>query len=287
LVIEGVLNPQNYPTGNTLANFVITGTSGQFTCTSTTLYTGQPVQISGINIGGGSISSYVSGTTYYIATGGTGTSFVLLTSPSGSAATTTTGTPVGLTVVAQTIQWSGLNNATYGGQPSFAQVAPNSTNTPMVFDGAFTLSTTCGVAGAAIGAVTIPVPSTAGIAIGDDVFSSTVTDAFQGNTKVLSFVTNTSITVDKTLIKALASTNNVTISRNTYAVPGGTIFSFLNSPNGTDKLDLAQLKELTNTPIGGRGTFPNGPDVLMINVYITQGVPINSNLVLSWGEAQA
>jgi len=47
------------------------------------------------------------------------------------------------------------------------------------------------------------------------------------------------------------------------------------------------LKELTATPLGGRGTFPNGPDVLFINVYLTQGLPVNANLVLRWGEAQA
>ena len=183
------------------------------------------------------------------------------------------------------ITWNSLNSAALQtGQPSFSQIA---TGNSMIFTNAFTLNTTCGVAGAAIGANTIPVASTAGIAIGDDVYSTTVTDAFQGNTKVLSFVANTSITVDKPLIKALASTNNVQVTRNSYAQPGETIFSFLNSPNGTDALDLSQLKELTNTPLGGRGTFPNGPDVLFINVYLTQGAPIQSNLVLRWGEAQA
>jgi len=50
---------------------------------------------------------------------------------------------------------------------------------------------------------------------------------------------------------------------------------------------LTLFKELTNTPIGGRGTFPNGPDVLFINLYLTQGAPVLANLVLRWGEAQA
>jgi len=79
----------------------------------------------------------------------------------------------------------------------------------------------------------------------------------------------------------------VQFSRNTYAQPGETVFSFINSPANKDGLDLSNLKELINTPIGGRGTYPNGPDVLFINVYITQGAPINTNLVLRWGEAQA
>jgi hypothetical protein len=439
IVIEGVLNPQNYPGGNTLASFVISGTTGQFTCASTTLYTNQPVQISGINIGAGSIASYNSGNIYYIGAGGTGTAFQLLLSPGGTAVTTTAGTPVGLTVVAQTIQWSGLNNATYGGQPSFAQVAPNTTATPMVFDGATTNSTTSPIGfytNITVGGSTnVPVAALTGVAVGDDIFAPNNSNGFQGSTKVTSLlayptvtftgsvvaaqtaatatagtiigttftangtvsntfyigqvltgsgvlagtyitgnlsgvgtaagstwtvsvahgttfaattITGTAyqltvsgtvaggwvfpgllltggsvtaatyviaansgqggvgtyfvnqtyantptggsgnfVTVNNSIANPITTGSIVQLSRNTYAVPGETIFSFLNSPNGTDKLDLDQLKELTNTPIGGRGTFPNGPDVLMINVYLTQGSPINSNLVLRWGEAQA
>jgi hypothetical protein len=182
------------------------------------------------------------------------------------------------------ITWSGLNNSTYGGQPSFAQVAAG---VNINFDNSFTLASTVGVGGAAIGSTTIPTANTTGIAIGDDITSTTITDAFQGNTKIVNFVTNTNITISAPLVKALSNGGNITISRNTYAVPGETIFSFVSSPANKDSLDLEKLKELTNTPIGGRGTFPNGPDVLMINVYLTQGSPINSNLVLRWGEAQA
>jgi hypothetical protein len=79
----------------------------------------------------------------------------------------------------------------------------------------------------------------------------------------------------------------VQFSRNTYALPGETVFSFISSPSNKDSLDLTPFKELTNTPIGGRGTFPNGPDVLFFNVYLTQGSPVLANLVLRWGEAQA
>jgi len=47
------------------------------------------------------------------------------------------------------------------------------------------------------------------------------------------------------------------------------------------------LKELTNTTLGGRGTFPNGPDVLALNVYKTSGVAVDANIIIKWGEAQA
>jgi hypothetical protein len=79
----------------------------------------------------------------------------------------------------------------------------------------------------------------------------------------------------------------VQVSRNTYALPGETVFSYINSPANKDALDLSNLKELTNTPIGGRGCYPNGCDTMFVNVYITQGSPISTNLVLRWGEAQA
>jgi hypothetical protein len=52
-------------------------------------------------------------------------------------------------------------------------------------------------------------------------------------------------------------------------------------------LDLGQLKELTNTTLGGRGTFPNGPDVLALNVYKTSGATVDANIIIKWGEAQA
>jgi hypothetical protein len=96
-----------------------------------------------------------------------------------------------------------------------------------------------------------------------------------------------SITLNQPLQAAITLNSVVSFSRNTYASPGETVFSFINSPSSKDGLDLSALKELTSTPLGGRGTFPNGPDVLMINVYLTQGNPVLSNLVLRWGEAQA
>ena len=72
-----------------------------------------------------------------------------------------------------------------------------------------------------------------------------------------------------------------------YAQPGETVFSFIATPGSTSVLDLGTLKELTNTTLGGRGTFPNGPDVLAINVYKAAGADTNANIIIRWGEAQA
>jgi len=72
-----------------------------------------------------------------------------------------------------------------------------------------------------------------------------------------------------------------------YALPGEQVFSFISNPGNTDSLDLSALKEMTSTAIGGRGTFPNGPDVLAINIFKVSGTNTNVNLILRWGEAQA
>jgi hypothetical protein len=72
-----------------------------------------------------------------------------------------------------------------------------------------------------------------------------------------------------------------------YALPGETVFSFVANPGDTASLDLGELKELTTTAIGGRGAFPNGPDVLAINVYKVGGTAVPANIILRWGEAQA
>jgi len=72
-----------------------------------------------------------------------------------------------------------------------------------------------------------------------------------------------------------------------YALPGEQIFSFIANPGERSSLDLSELKELTTTAIGGRGSFPNGPDVLAINVYKVSGPAVSANVILRWSEAQA
>jgi hypothetical protein len=78
-----------------------------------------------------------------------------------------------------------------------------------------------------------------------------------------------------------------TFSQPPFAQPGETVFSFIANPGERSTLDLSELKELTNTPLGGRGTYPNGPDVLAINVYKVAGDDAPANIILRWGEAQA
>lgn len=73
----------------------------------------------------------------------------------------------------------------------------------------------------------------------------------------------------------------------TVATPGEQIFSALGSNAGVEELDLSQLKEISNSVIGGDNTFPDGPDVLAIVVKNlgSQAATVNTNLF--WSESQA
>lgn len=107
-----------------------------------------------------------------------------------------------------------------------------------------------------------------------------------GNTLIQS-ISGSYIILTQPVLSTIATGTPLTFYRNSWAQPGETIFSFISSPASKDSLELSSLKELTNTPLGGRGTYPNGPDTLFINVYLTSGPNVQSNLVLRWGEAQA
>ncbi len=97
------------------------------------------------------------------------------------------------------------------------------------------------------------------------------------------------LTFNQTSTAAITASSTITFrfGQPPYALPGETVFSFIAAPGESAELDLGELKELTNTTLGGRGTYPNGPDVLAINVYKASGTALNSNIILRWGEAQA
>ena len=84
-----------------------------------------------------------------------------------------------------------------------------------------------------------------------------------------------------------ASTVTFLFGQPPFAQPGETVFSLIAQPGELSSIDLSYLKELTTTTLGGRGTFPNGPDVLAINVYKVSGDSTTGNILLRWGEAQA
>ena len=84
------------------------------------------------------------------------------------------------------------------------------------------------------------------------------------------------------------------------AQPGEKLFEFVVNPQAKEKLDLTGIKELAQSGVGGRGTFPNGADTLFITIStlpgattaISGGTTVNTfqsnvHLTLQWGEAQA
>ena len=185
------------------------------------------------------------------------------------------------------ITWNSLQGGPQGGnpygtgQPSFAQIAPGNT---MFFDNSSTYIAVLASTGQN-GSSRISVYSTATMQVGDAL--STSTGGIAGGTVITDCSSTGSVTLSQPLLGQLTANVGIAGFRNTYAQPGETIFSFISAPANKDSLELSQLKEMTNTPLGGRGCYPNGPDVLAINVYVTTGTSLSTNLVLRWGEAQA
>ena len=83
---------------------------------------------------------------------------------------------------------------------------------------------------------------------------------------------------------------DITWSSGTYAVPGERIFSFVGGVARTEaitsELDLSKLKEMSGAPLGGDFKYPDGPDVLCVNVFMVAGEGIGT-IQLNWAEAQA
>ena len=294
-------------TGTTLASVAITGTAGQFSCTATTLYVGERVTITGTLGGTGTISGYSTGTSYFIiATNGT-TTFTLSTTASGSGVTTTAGTPTGLTYTLITFINAGQIITAI--TPTYVTIS-STPYTRIVMNSAANLTSASGASNNVT--VTITAALSAATYVNKNYLFFTSSTWLAGGatigtkiaTSVTSFPAGTSVNTIEARTYGATTVYRVgfTQSANTsiaaaatitwqfgalYALPGEQVFSFVSNPGNTERLNLDPLKELTATAIGGRGAFPNGPDVLAINVYKVAGTATPVNIILRWGEAQA
>ena len=106
-----------------------------------------------------------------------------------------------------------------------------------------------------------------------------------GNIDAYSDLTWTS--VNTVALGSQPSFAQVSTSVTTTAAPGEQIFSTLGQPSGFSEIDLSQLKELSNSAIGGYSNYPDGPDVLAIVVKNLSGSTATVNINLFWSEAQA
>jgi hypothetical protein len=182
------------------------------------------------------------------------------------------------------ITWQSLgSNGLQSGQPSFAQIAQGPSIT---FDNTNTVVvSTSGIAQANTNQLTFgSLPNS--VQVGDTVYWPANNLAISGGT-VITYINGNTVTLSNYLNQQVGNSTSITITRTGYAQPGETVFSFVSSPAERDVLDLSLLKEMTNTPLGARNCYPNGPDVLFINVYLTTGNPVYCNLTLRWGEPQA
>ena len=79
----------------------------------------------------------------------------------------------------------------------------------------------------------------------------------------------------------------ISTSNATAATPGEQIFGTLAPPGGLNEIDLTNLKELTNSAIGGYSNYPDGPDTLAIVVQNLTTSNARVSINLFWSEAQA
>jgi len=306
IIVEGVLNPQNYPInpvdiawsglsglaqgGQPSFAQIASGTSVAWssgevpvTTTATALPTTTAVLDSGIySVGNNNRYIFVNSSDFRTTFGSNNVNEVVGKVISG------TNIPTGTTITSGYMPSSGTYGYFYISQRTSGSISANSTdhftitlNPESVNSNKALFDTTTWLASGARngtdttgGSVTWPANSAVGLIslkswAGTSYYEVTFNNAFTGT------LTNGSGTVQ------------FTFQQPPYAQPGETVFSFIAVPGERSTLDLSELKEITNTPLGGRGTFPNGPDVLAINVYKISGATLTSNILLKWGEAQA
>jgi hypothetical protein len=292
--------------GATLSTVAITGSAGQFSCASTYLAVGMNVVISGTFGGGGSITGYANPTTYRISVTNGSTTFTLTTT-GGSAITTGAGTPTGLTYTLQTFITGGQTITSI--TPSYVTIS-TIPYTRIVMSGNANLTSGAGSANSVVVTITAALSAASYVNKNYLFFTSGSWLASNAGVSTKLATSNTQFAAGSSITAVESRTFGATTvyrvvfnqSANTtiasgatitwqfgaqYALPGEQVFSFIANPGNTERLDLDALKELTSTAIGGRGTFPNGPDVLAINVYKVAGSATPVNVIIRWGEAQA
>ena len=200
-----------------------------------------------------------------------------------------------------TVQWTSLNGVSQGGQPSFAQIAPGGNvnwssgasqttatastatgNTQVRTNFLYFKQSSWDASQAKVGTeVQDYLKFPAGTRVTSVVGPANYVAGSAGNEYQVFFSQNS--------LGTIAGDTNITFlfGQPPYALPGEQVFSFIANAGDSATLDLTGLKELTSTSIGGRGTYPNGPDVLAVNVYKVAGTSTNANIIVRWSEAQA
>jgi hypothetical protein len=206
--------------------------------------------------------------------------------------------------------WSGLNNAGGGYQPSFSQfaVAPRYTDestggvqaAPLNTTGGFSRSGTMVLSGSFKTYANLTLTNVSSSGSG-----ANVTVQLQANKNSYS-VTTTALSVQnpgsgyavgdtvKILGNALGGSTpandlSLTVAAVSADVTGGErLFAIPIQSTGTNTLDLTNIKQIGQSAVPGKGTYPNGPEVLavVITALSTSSNPVGE-IQLSFEESQA
>lgn len=84
--------------------------------------------------------------------------------------------------------------------------------------------------------------------------------------------------------------SDITWTSSNRALPGETVFAFAADTGYLDNLtttqDLSSIKQMDGAPLGGDFKYPDGPDILCINIFFFAGRG-DGTVQLKWQEAQA
>lgn len=307
IVVEGILNPQNYPTDPSIIPWTGLQTAAQggqpsfaqIAPGSTSYFTSTRTTVAATTQGtmNGTLTLVANPEFFGTNTTVNGTNRVYVSLANYNTYTTTNGLAVGDAISGTNIPGSTtiiglqtvrINSVDYG-RISMSQNC-NNTGVVATLTSSKTMSTTSTSVVFFQQASWVTTGATVGTEVSDARFPGST---FVSSVSLLSYFGTSyyRVTFNQTSIGSAFVPGTTTISfligEPPYAKPGETIFSFIASPGTQSVLSLGTLKELTNTTLGGRGAYPNGPDVLAINVYKASGAAVNSNIILRWGEAQA
>jgi hypothetical protein len=208
--------------------------------------------------------------------------------------------------------FTGLNNAGGGFQPSFSQfsVAPTfaGDNTggvqeaPQNAQGGFSRSGVkpfFGTSGTRTFANLTPVVvSSAGTGANVSVIVTRAGTVYNITTTAISiqnpgsgYAVGDSLKILGNVLGGSTPANDLNLTVLTIAtdIAGGErLFAFPINALGTNKLDLAQIKQIGQSAVPGTGTYPNGPEVLAVTItaLTTQTSPVGE-IQLSFQESQA
>jgi hypothetical protein len=91
-------------------------------------------------------------------------------------------------------------------------------------------------------------------------------------------------------IRATASGQQIAYTSSTYAQGGERLFAIPVNYTNSGELDLSKVKQLGNSGIPGYNTYPDGPELLAINISAivpTTGVNASGEIQIQWAESQA